>query len=165
MEVNCKLNLFFIYFSHRSKRYRDRKKLEKLKASEKRNTNDVKIPKLSPLKVNLHIKSNFNSFVRRRSRKVRKLLTNKPTTAVAILRHVWDQEYKDPAKHALMNKYWKRTEDSLAKLMLELGTHKGRKDDNKLLSTVNKIKKKYNSLRQACRLADISWTNYTCPHT
>ena len=150
MEVNCKLNLFFIYFSHRSKRYRDRKKLEKLKASEKRNTNDVKIPKLSPLKVNLHIKSNFSE--------VQKLLTNKPTTAVAILRHVWDQEYKDPAKCALMNKYWKCTEDSLAKLMLELGTHKGRKDDNKLLSTVNKIKKKYNSLRQACRLADISWT-------
>ena len=96
--------------------------------------------------MNLHIKSNFNSFVCRRSNEVHKLLTNKPTTAVAILRHVWDQEYKDLAKHALMNKYWKCTEDSLAKLMLELGTHKGRKDDNKLLSTVNKIKKKYNSL-------------------
>ena len=146
MEVNCKLNLFFIYFSHRSKQYCDRKKLEKLKASENRNTNDVKIPKLSPLKVNLHIKSNFNSFVCRRSSEVCKLLTNKPRTAAAILRHVWDQEYKDPAKRALMNKYWKCTEDSLAKLMLELGTHKGRKDDNKLLSTVNKIKKKYNSL-------------------
>ena len=91
------------------------------------------------LKVNLHIKSNFNSFVHRQSSEVRELLTNKPTTAVAILRHVWDQEYKDPAKHVLMNKYLKRTEDSLAKLMLELGTHKGRKDDNKLLSTVNKI--------------------------
>ena len=58
---------------------------------------------------------------------------------------------KDPAKHALMNKYWKRTEDILAKLMLELGMHKGRKDDKKLLSTVNKIKKKHNSLQQACR--------------
>ena len=42
--------------------------------------------------------------------------------------------------------------------MLDLGKHKGRKDDKKLLSTVNTIKKKYNSLRQACRLADISWT-------
>ena len=155
MEVNCKLNLFFIYSSHRSKQYHDRKKLEKQKASEKRNTDYVKIPKLSPLKVNLHIKSNFNSFVRQRSSEVRKLLTNKPTTVVAILRHVWDQEYKDLAKCAQMNKYWKRTKDSLAKLMLELGTHKGRKDDKKLLSTVNKIKKKYNSLD---RLADISWT-------
>ena len=35
--------------------------------------------------------------------------------------------------------------------MLELGTHKGRKDDKKLLSTSNKIWKKYNSLQQACR--------------
>ena len=138
--------MFFIYFSHRSKRCRDRKKLKKQKASEKSNTDDVKIPKLSPLKVNLHIKSNFNSLVHRQSSEVHKLLTNKPTTAVAILRHVWDQEYKDPAKCALMNKYWKHTEDSLAKLMLELGTHKGRKDDKKLSSTVNKIKKKYNSL-------------------
>ena len=71
---------------------------------------------------------------------------------------MWDQEYKDPAKHSLMNKYWKHNEDSLANLMLELGKHKGRKDDKKLLSTVNTIKKKYNSLRQACRLADISLT-------
>ena len=69
-----------------------------------------------------------------------------------------DQEYKDPAKCSLMKKYWKHNDDSLAKLMLELGTHKGRKDNKKLLGTVSKIKKKYNSLRQACRLADISWT-------
>ena len=65
----------------------------------------LKIPKLSPMKVNLEMKCNFNSFVCCQSSKVPKLLTNKPTTAVAILRHVWDQEYKDPAKCALVNKY------------------------------------------------------------
>ena len=50
------------------------------------NTINVKI-----LKPNLQIKCNFNSFVQWQSSEVRKLLTNKPSTAVAILRHVWDQ--------------------------------------------------------------------------
>ena len=71
------------------------------------NTIDVKIQKLSPIKLNLQIKCNFNSFVWWQSSEVQKLLTNKPSTAVAILRHVWDQEYKYPEKHVLMNKYWK----------------------------------------------------------
>ena len=101
--------------------------MEKQKSSERKKTgDDVEIPKLSPFKSNLQIKSDFNSFVRHRSSEVQKLLSNKPTTAVAILRHVWDQEYKDPAKRALMNKYWKRNDPSLANLMLELGKHKGR---------------------------------------
>ena len=122
---------------------------------------DFKVPKLSPLKVNLHIKSNFNSFVRRRSSQVRKLLTDKPTTAIAILRHVWDQLYKDPKMRVLMNKYWKRNDEgSLAKLMLDMGKYKSQKDDKKLSATVNMIKKKYNTLRQACQLMDISWTHF-----
>ena len=29
---------------------------------------------------------------------VRKLLTDKPATAVAIMKHVFEQEYKDPEK-------------------------------------------------------------------
>ena len=93
---------------------------------------------------------------------VRKLLTDKPSTAIAILKHVWDQEYKDPRKRVLMNKYWRRTKDntSLAKLMLDLGKYRGRKDKKKLSSTVNEVKNKYNSLRQACRLADISWSKF-----
>ena len=36
---------------------------------------------------------------------VQKLLTDKPETAVAIMKHVWDQEYKHLAKKVLMNKY------------------------------------------------------------
>ena len=44
--------------------------------------------------------------------------------------------------------------------MLDIGKHKGRKDDIKLLQCVNKLKQKYNSLRQACHLADISWTKF-----
>ena len=45
-------------------------------------------------------------------------------------------------------------------MMLEMDKHKGRKDDMKLLQCVNKLKQKYNSLRQACCLTDISWTKF-----
>ena len=58
-----------------------------------------------------------------------------------------------------MNKYWKKN-INLAEIMLDIGKHKGHKDDIKLLQCVNKLKQKYNSLRQACHLADISWTKF-----
>ena len=70
----------------------------------------------------------YSSFVRHRSVMVQKLLTDKPATAVAILKHVWDQEYKNPHKRKLMNKYWKRNVN-LAEIMLDIGKHKGCKDD------------------------------------
>ena len=107
------------------------------------NAVDVDIPKLRPLKRNVELK--VNSFVCHLSSHMRKLLTDKPSTAIAILKHVWDQEYKDiKKKRVLMNMYWKRQEDStsLAKYMLEIGKYRGRKDNKKLLSTVNKVFKK-----------------------
>ena len=116
-----------------------------------------KVPDYSPLKQKFP--RLYTSFVRRRSVMVRKLLTDKPETAVAIMKHVWDQEYKHPEKKVLMNKYWRRN-SNLAQLMLDMGKHKARKDDVKLLQTVNQVKQKYNSLRQACRLAEISWTKF-----
>ena len=124
------------------------------------NTVEIVIPKLSPLKRNVELK--VNSFVCHQSSEVRKLLTDKPSMTIVILKHVWDQEYKDPRKRVLMNQYWRCTQDnsSLAKLMFDLGKYKDRKDNNKLLSTVNKVKKKYNSLRQACMLTDISWSKF-----
>ena len=84
------------------------------------NAVEIKIPKLSPLKRNVELKVNF--FVCHQSSEVRKLLTDKPSTAIAILKHVWDQEYKYPRKRDLMNQYWRCTKDntSLAKLMLDL---------------------------------------------
>ena len=59
----------------------------------------------------------------------------------------------------LMNQYW-RNDRHLANIMLNIGKHKARKDDVKLLQAVNKVKQKYNSLCQACRLADISWSTF-----
>ena len=90
---------------------------------------------------------------------VRKLLTTKPGTAIPILKHVWDQLYKIPEMRVLMNKYWSR-DSNLVHIMLDIGKYRGRKDDEKLLQCVNKVKQKYNSLRQACRLVDISWTKF-----
>ena len=115
---------------------------------------------MSQLKSEKNLHTNFNSFVRCRSSQVRKLLTDKPSTAVAIMKHVFDQEYKDPRKRYLMNKYWNRKDDGLAKLLLDMGKHRARKDNRKLLNTVNTVKKKYKSLRQACHLTDISWSKF-----
>ena len=44
--------------------------------------------------------------------------------------------------------------------MLDHGKYRGRKDKKKLSSTVNEVKNEYNSLRQACRLPDISWSKF-----
>ena len=83
----------------------------------------------------------------------------KPTTAIPILKHVWDQLYKIPSVRVLMNKYWGK-ETNLAHMMLDIGKYRGRKDVVKLLQSVNKVKQMYNSLCQACKLTDISWTKF-----
>ena len=70
---------------------------------------------------------------------VQKILTDKPETAAAILKYVWDQEYKNPAKRILMNKYWRR-HATLVELMLDMGKHKAQKDVVKLLQTINQVK-------------------------
>ena len=82
------------------------------------NAGEVEIPNLSPLKHSVKLK--VNSF---------------------ILKHVWDQEYKDHRERVLMDQYWKWHEDdtTLANFMLDIGKYRGRKDNKKLLSTVNRV--------------------------
>ena len=137
-----------------------KKKAKKEKAIQKlfQKEEYAKIPAHSPLK-SKHSEIEYTSFVWRRSVMVRKSLTDKPATALAIMKHVFEQEYKHPEKRKLMNKYWTQNVH-LADLMPEIGKHKKRKDDVKLLQCVNKVKQKYNSLRQACHLANISWTKF-----
>ena len=146
LQTNCKL-ISFLFNSFRSKRYCERMKAKKQKAVQDIvHHDDLKIPKLNPLKANLQMKC--NSFFCRQSTQVRKLLTNKPTTVIPILKHVWGQLYKDSKMRVHMNKYWKQNDEgSLAKLMLDIGKYRGRKYDKKLLVTVNKVKTKYNNLR------------------
>ena len=55
-----------------------------------------KIPDYIPFKK--RYPNMYTSFVRRHSSMVCKLLTSKPATAIAILKHVWDQEYRNPQK-------------------------------------------------------------------
>ena len=141
-------------------RYCARMKAKKAKAVQKlfEQTEISKIPSYSPIK-SKHPEIEYTSFVHQRSVMVHKLLTNKPTTAVAIMKHVWEQEYKHPEKRKLINKYWNK-HVTLAEMMLEMGKQKGRKNDAKLHQCVNNLKQKYNSLRQACCLVDISWTKF-----
>ena len=94
--------------------------------------------------------------MRRRSSIIRKLLPKNPGSAIAVLKHVWDQEYKDIEKKLVMDRYWKRNNE-LGEMFLEIGKSKLLKNETKLSLLVNKLKSKYNSLRQACRLGEISW--------
>ena len=139
-------------------RYRTRMKAKKEKAIQKLFDKEeiLKIPAHSPIK-NGHAEIGYTSFVWQRSVMVRKLLTDKPAMAVGIMKHMWEQGYMHPEKRKLINKYWNKNVN-LAEMMLEMGKQKGRKGDVKLLQCVNKLKQNYNSLRQACHLADISWT-------
>ena len=84
-----------------------------------------KIDAISPVK-NKSPEIAYTSFVWRRSVQVRKLLTDRPSTVVAIMKHIWEQEYKHPEKRKLMNLYWKQNVQ-LAGLMLDIGKQKGRK--------------------------------------
>ena len=72
---------------------------------------------------------------------------------------MWDQEYKDVEKKPLMDRYWKRNNE-LGEMFLEIGKGRAHKNETKLSVLVNKLKSKYNSLRQACHLGEISWMKF-----
>ena len=90
---------------------------------------------------------------------IHKLLPKNPQSAIAVLKHVWDQEYKAIEKKKLMDRYWKRNNE-LGEMLLEIGKSRTHKNETKLSLLVNKLKSKYNSLRQACHLGEISWTKF-----
>ena len=62
----------------------------------------------------------YTSFVRRRSSIIHKLLPKNSESVIAVLKHVWDQEYKDIEKKPLMDRYWKRNNE-LGEIFLEIG--------------------------------------------
>ena len=61
---------------------------------------------------------------------IRKLLPKNPESAIAVLKHVWDQEYRDIEKRLLMDKYWKRNNE-LGEMFLEIGKSRARKSETK----------------------------------
>ena len=68
-----------------------------------------------------------------------KMLPKNPQSAVAVLKHVWDQEYKNIEKKKLMDKYWKRNHE-LGEMFPEIGKSRACKNETKLSVLVNKLK-------------------------
>ena len=77
-----------------------------------------------------------------------KMLPKDPQKGVKVLKHVWDQECKDVRKKPLMEKYWKRNDNKLGEVLLEIGKNRALKNETKLSQLVNQLENKYNSLHQ-----------------
>ena len=104
-----------------------------------------------------------DSYVRRKSSELRKLLPKSPNKAVNVVKHLWNQLYKSPRKHRLMDTMW-QNDKQMGKYMYCLGKYKYRKDAKKLNDTVDKMRTQYKSLRSACRQTSMQWSqfhNYT----
>ena len=86
---------------------------------------------------------------------IHKMLPKNPQSAVAVLKHVWNQEYKNIEKKKLIDNYWKRNHE-FGEMFLEIGKSRAHKNETKLSVLVNKLKSRYNSFRQACHLGEIS---------
>ena len=80
---------------------------------------------------------------------IHKMLPKDPHKPVEVLKHVWDQEFKDVRKKPLMEKYWKRNNNKLDEVLLEIGKNRACKNETKLSHLLNQLKTKYNSLCQA----------------
>ena len=61
------------------------------------------------------------SFIRCKSSDIHKMFPNSPTKFVKILKHIWDQMYKDPKKCKLMYDLWSGSPSDMCSLMLKLG--------------------------------------------
>ena len=53
-----------------------------------------------------------------------------------------------------------RNNNKLGEVLLEIGKNRAHKNETKLSQLVNQLKTKYNSLCQACKLSEISWTKF-----
>ena len=100
-----------------------------------------------------------NSYIQHQSSYICKLFPTSPRKYVTLLKHIWDQSYKCPVKHKLMNEIWHNNKETCS-LMLQLGKHKGKKSDTKIKACVESIRKKYSSLRQFAQFSSISWTQF-----
>ena len=67
--------------------------------------------------------------------------------------------YKSPGKRKLIDNLWKQDKE-IGKYMYFLGKYKNKKNQTKLLQTVNNIKKQYTSLRGACRETSFKWSQF-----
>ena len=104
-----------------------------------------------------------SSFVWQKSSQIRKMLPKSLHKAISIVKHLWNQLYKSPRKRKIIDQMWCKDKE-MGKYMYFLGKYKNKRNEHKLKETVNQIKKKYKSLRNACRRTDLHWSqfhNYT----
>ena len=100
-----------------------------------------------------------NSFVRRKSSELRKLLPNSPCKAITIVKHLWNQLYRSPRNRMLIDKMWSN-DIQMGKFMYKMGKYRSRKNEKKLTETVDKMKQRYTSLRRACSKMDMQWSKF-----
>ena len=67
------------------------------------------------------------SYIRCKSSEICKMFPNSPTKSVKILKHIWDQMYRDPRKCKLMKNLLCGSPNDMCSLMLKLGKHRAKK--------------------------------------
>ena len=76
-----------------------------------------------------------------------------------MLKHLWNQMYKSPQKHKVIDRLWSKDKE-IGKFMYKIGKYKQKKNQEKLGETIDKMKKKYTSLRNACHETNIQWSQF-----
>ena len=105
------------------------------------------------------VSPNADSYIRQKSSEIRKILPNSPTKAVTVLKHLWNQMYKSPRKRKVIDHLWSKDKE-MGQFMYKIGKYKQKKNEVKLGETVDKMKKKYTSLRNAWRETNIHWSQF-----
>ena len=100
-----------------------------------------------------------DSFVRRKSSEIHKLLAKSPRKAVTIVKHLWNQLYRSPRKRKLIDNMWS-CDKEMGKFMYKMGKYRTKKNQKKLSETIDKMKHRYKSLRHAYSKTDMQRSHF-----
>ena len=87
-------------------------------------------------------------------------MTKSSRKSVAVLKHIWDQLYRDNRTRPYIHRDWNVNNKEICSIMLKLGKHYTHKDIRKINKLVSDIRCKYQSLRKASQLTPYSWTQF-----
>lgn len=62
-----------------------------------------------------------------------------PSKSVVVLKHIWDQLYRDNRTRPYIHKYWNVNQKEMCSIMLKLGKHLTHKDIHKINKLVSII--------------------------
>ena len=105
------------------------------------------------------LKPKADSYVRRKSSEIHKLLPKLPTKAVSVIKHLLNQMYKSPRKCKVINNLWVK-DKHMGKFMYKIGKYRQKNDEQKLRETVQSMKNKYSSLHSACHETNLMWSQF-----